>query len=206
MADFPRDTQDFSIHFVSADYTPAELQFVPAPLQGAEHLLGGGMADTLSLPDWHILRYTAEARPYTVTNSIAAAGFALEFTAKRYTGYYFWQVIMPLILIVMMSWAPFWVDPSKGGLQLGLASSTVMTLIAYRFLLATLVPKLPYMTRMDYLSLGATILVFASFLQVLVTSVLGYSKHRAIARKLDVWCRGLYPLVFVALVVWSLVL
>ena len=74
--------------------------------------------------------------------------------------------------------APFWVDPSKGGLQLCLASSTVLTLIAYRFLLASLVPKLSYLTRLDYLSLGGTILVFAAFPQVLVTSVLGYSKGR----------------------------
>ena len=169
-------------------------------------MVGGGIADTLSLPDWQILGYSIEARPFKITDALQTAGFALKFTAKRHIDYYFWHVIVPLILIVMMSWAPFWVDPSKAGIQLGLASSTVMTLIMYRFLLASLVPKLAYLTRLDYLSLGGTILVFSAFLQVLVTSVLGDSQNRKIARKLDVWCRGLFPFVFGALLVWSLVL
>ncbi len=205
LADFPRDTQDFNIHFVAVGYDPEEIHFVPDDVLGTEHLTGGGLAETLSLPDWEILRHKIEARPYVVSGGFLVAGFALEFVAKRYFGYYWWQVIVPLILIVMMSWAPFWVDPAKAELQFGIASSTVLTLIAYRFLLASLVPKLAYMTRLDYVSLGGTVLVFVAFLQVLLTSVLGYSGRRKEARLLDVWCRVVFPIVFAAILFWSLI-
>lgn len=164
------------------------------------------MAEAFSLPDWEILGYKAEARPLKIRGVPKIPGFALEFTAKRHVPYYVWHVILPFILIVMMSWAPFWIDPTKAGLQLGLAASTVLTLIAYRFYLASLLPRLPYLTRMDYLTLSGTVLVFLAFLEVLVTSVLSYGNRAAAGRMVDRINRVAFPVVFAILIACSLFL
>ncbi len=205
LTDFPFDKQSFSIHFLSTGIQLDEIEFVPrtVPEMG---LTGGGMAKKFSLPDWDVITYKAEARPLKIEGVAKVPGFAFEFVAKRYASYYTWQVILPFVLIVMMSWAPFWIDPVKAGLQLGMASSTVLTLIAYRFYLVNLVPRLPYLTRLDYLMLYGTILVFLAFWEVLMTSVLSYGNRAAAGRLMDRVNRVAFPVIFAVLLVWSLFL
>lgn len=202
--DFPIDTQTFSIHFIASGVEPGEIEFVPGEF--SPDLIGGGMASELSLPDWQVLSYKAEVRPYTVTKTLESPGFAFEFVAKRHASYFVWQAVMPLVLIVMMSWVPFWVDPEKAELQFAIAGSAVLTLIAFRFTLARLLPPLPYLTRMDLLTIGGTILVFGAFLQVVLTSLLAQGHRLRLARIIDNVCRVLFVAAFISLIVWTLFL
>ena len=105
-------------------------------------------------------------------------------------------MIFPQILIVMMSWAAFWVNPSMAGTQISLSMTSMLTLIAHRFALASQLPKLPYMTRMDYFILLSTVLVFAAFIEVVVTSSLAHANRTELALKTDRWCRCVFPVIF----------
>jgi len=111
-----------------------------------------------------------------------------------------WQVIVPLVFIVVMSWGGFWIDPTNAGAQIGVATSSILTLIAYRFMLGNLLPRLPYMTRLDYFTLGSTALVFFTLVEVIITTKLVLSKRAVFGRKIDCWCRVVFP---VAFVLWS---
>jgi hypothetical protein len=51
------------------------------------------------------------------------------------------KVILPLILIVAMSWIVFWIDPEESGIQISVAITTMLTLIAYRFAVGADLPK-----------------------------------------------------------------
>ncbi|HEG44098.1 MAG TPA: hypothetical protein ENH94_08625 [Phycisphaerales bacterium] len=206
LSKFPFDQHDFTIQFVSPGATPQEVQFAPAPAIRDPKIIGGAMYHELSLPDWKVTEYTAEVRPYKPTEDIEVAGFVFEFTAKRYTVYYVWQVIVPLILIVMMSWGSLYIDPSNAGAQIGVATSSMLTLIAYRFMLGNLIPRLPYMTRLDYFTLGSTFLVFLTLAEVIVTTNLALREKVKIAIEVDHWCRFAFPTVFILWSVWSLFL
>jgi hypothetical protein len=98
------------------------------------------------------------------------------------------------------------VDPMKAELQFAIAGSAVLTLIAFRFTLARLLPPLPYLTRMDLLTISGTVLVFGAFMQVVLTSLLAHGTRVRLARRVDLVCRVLFPTVFVWLIVWSLFL
>ena len=207
LSEFPLDKHRFVIQFVAVGYAADELKFVPDVLErGDQRIVGGGISDRLSLPDWTILEYEIAGKPYEPIKEIKAAGFTFEFVAKRQFLYYLWQVIVPLAVIVIMSWSAFWIDPSNIGAQIGVASSSVLTLIAYRFLLANLLPRLPYMTRMDYLTLGSTLLVFLALMEVVLTSTLNRSNRRATALWIDRTARLIFPLTFAALFIWSMIL
>ena len=206
LSEFPFDEHRFAIHFAAIGYTPERLEFVPELVKNGEPLIGGGIADRLSLPDWAVTEYKVEARPYTpVPGHSGPAGFVFEFIAKRHGLYYIWQVILPLVLIVMMSWAAFWIDPTNAGAQIGVATSSMLTLIAYRFLLGHLLPRLPYMTRLDYFTLGGTILVFLTLVEVILTSLLARHDRAGVARAFDRCCRILFPVSFIVLLTWSLI-
>jgi hypothetical protein len=204
LSKFPFDEHDFTIQFVFPGYAREELKLIPDTAPELPGIVGGAIAKGFSLPDWKILGFVAEERPLQIADTdIRGAGFAFSFTAERYFAYYFWQVITPLVLIVMMSWAAFWIDPSESGPQLGLAASSMLTLIAYRFLLASLLPKLPYMTRMDYFSLASTILVFLALVEVIITSALAHSNRAKQGKRVDCFSRVAFPVVFVLAGAWS---
>ena len=133
------------------------------------------------------------------------SGFALHFEAKRNTGYFIIKVIIPLILIVAMSWVVFWIDPTESGTQITVAITTMLTLIAYRFAIDVNLPKVSYLTRMDYFILLSTILVYASLIEVIITSTFAKNEKLSQARALDRQMRLLFPLAFCILALISLI-
>jgi hypothetical protein len=197
--DFPFDQQNFSIQLATIDYTPSEIELVQDKNDAS------GMAQELSVADWELIGYTAETRPYKPSPALKAmAGFAFTFEAKRKAGYFIIKVIIPLILIVAMSWVVFWIDPIESGTQIMVSITTMLTLIAYRFAIDTDLPKLSYLTRMDFFILLSTVLVYASLIEVVVTSTLAKDDRISEARAIDLWMRWLFPSVFAFVAVKSL--
>ena len=203
LSDFPMDQHQFQIQFVAVGYVAEQLEFVPDIVQGMN---GGGISSSsqLSLPDWDIVQYKSLARPYEPFPQMRAAGFAFEFEAKRHFLYYFWQMMVPLAVVVAMSWAAFWIDPKLAGSQISVATSSILTLIAYRFVVRGLLPRLPYMTRMDYFLLASTLLVFIALIEVILTTFLAHNDRGELARKIDRACRLAFPAVFLVVSAWSI--
>ena len=205
LSKFPFDRHDFTIQFVAVGYSENDLKFIPGKSYYGD-LKGGAMSEKLSLPDWEVEKYQAANHPYEPLPDLKLAGFDFTFTAKRHELYYIWQVIVPLVFIVIMSWGAFWINPEHAGAQIGVATSSMLTLIAYRFMLGELIPRLPYMTRMDYFTLASTILVFLTFIEVITTTILVYKGKRKIGISMDNISRFLFPAVFAGASVWSLLL
>jgi hypothetical protein len=204
LADFPMDRHTFSVQFVSAAYGAEELEFVPDTSPYDPALVGGAIADALSVPDWEILKHEAVVEPYRPVPELQIAGMVFRLEARRYVGYYLWQVVLPLSVVVVMSWAAFWFQRGQPGVRIGVATSSVLTLIAHRFVLASLLPRLPYMTRMDYFAVGCTMLVFVALIGVVLTSYLHAAKHDVGAARVDFMARALFPASFALLLGWFL--
>jgi len=198
LSEFPFDKHTFTIQFASVGFYTDDLEFVPDDLRGVR---GGTIADELSLPDWRIVKYEALTLPYHPHELIISPGFAFRFEAERYVAYYIWQVVLPLAIVVGMSWAAFWVKREHVGVRIGVATSSILTLIAHRFVLANLLPRLPYMTRMDYFTVGSTLLVFLALIAVVSTGFLS-DRNKQKARIIDIWARGGFPAMFLALLGW----
>ena len=206
LRDFPFDTQVFRVHGVSPGYSLAELVLVPDERFIAKGMPeAAGIAEKITLPDWQITRWTAGPRPYEAMPWVETAGYAFEFEAARSSAHYVLKVILPLVLIVMMSWTVFWIDPENAGSQISVAVTSMLTLIAYRFAVGGEVPRIPYTTRLDTFILASTVLVFLSLIQVMITTKLARREQITLARRIDRWSRALVPLAFAAATVLSLI-
>jgi hypothetical protein len=104
-----------------------------------------------------------------------------------------------------MSWIVFWIDPTQSGTQISVAVTSMLTLIAYRFAIGTTLPKVSYLTRLDFFILASTVLVFTSLIEVVVTSILAHKEQLARARMIDRWARWLFPAAFILVAVQTLV-
>lgn len=195
---FPFDKQVFRVQLAAVKYGPSEVNLVPDQKWIAAGInQAAGISPTITLPDWAVEKWDVKPFVYTLAPGLENSGYVFEFTASRNVEHYILKVILPLILIVMMSWAVFWIDPATSNSQISIAVTSMLTLIAYRFAVDSQLPRLPYMTHLDSFFLTSTLLVFFSLIEVLVTTILDNNKQTERAKKIDRYCRAIFPAIFV---------
>lgn len=198
--EFPLDRQLFAIQLAAVGLSTSDVQMLPEPN------LPSGMASRLSLAGWEIMGMEAVTAPYAPLPQLPPrAGFVIRFDAERRVGYYILKIVLPLVIIVMMSWLVFWINPTQSGAQISVAVTSMLTLIAYRFMISGFLPSISYLTRLDKLVLGATVMVFASLVEVIYAANLAYRDEVERALSADRKSRVLFPMLFVLLVVVTLV-
>jgi len=80
-------------------------------------------------------------------------GIELTLTIERKSSYYIFKVIFPIILILMICWSAVWIDPKEIESRLTITIVCLLSLIAYNFVIDSELPKLEYLTIMDYIIL-----------------------------------------------------
>ncbi len=199
LRDYPADDQVLSIQLFAAGHSPDQVELVAST--EAKHAISAN----LSVTDFEITGSEWVVEPFRPLDSgPGKASIRRNYFASRKTGYFIVKIFIPLILIVMMSWSVFWIDPADGGTQIGVATTTMLTLIAFRFAIDNSLPRISYLTRLDEFVMASTVLVFLILFEVIITSRLAKTGLRERALKVDRWSRLVFPLVFVAVLVLSI--
>ncbi len=198
LKNFPFDHQTFVIQLAAVGFSLDEVELVPDHTRGS-------IAEKLSVPDWEITSWDIKGGSFVPVPGSKIPGFTFTFQGKRHIGYFVVKVLIPMFLIVAMSWVVFWIDPKEGGTQISVAITTMLTLIAYRFAVGTDVPKISELTKLDAFIIGASFLVFATLIEVIVTSSYAKSGKVERAMKIDRWARWLFPISFILISLEALV-
>ena len=192
LADFPFDRHEISFPFFFATSQGViEYEVNAGPIVEISTLL--------ATPDWKIEGGTISTEPLPISAAlppVPGATFTIE--ATRITSHYIWNTILPLIVIVMMSWTVFWAPPAQIAVQFGFSATSILTVIAYRFALANQVPPLAYSTRLDAFLNGAFILSFFALVEVIITARLIYRERVDAAERVDLHARWVFPLLLAA--------
>ena len=137
---------------------------------------------------------------------IGTAGFQMEIEVERRITYYIAKIILPLCLIVIMSWIPLWTDPRKIGSNLAISATSFLTLVAYLFAITVLLPRVSYLTRMDMFIILSTIMVFACLLETVgMTNFVKRDKDKILKQILK-WSRIVYPIILLFVIAYSFLL
>ncbi len=190
------DRQVLSIHLVAAGLSARDVAILPSLREGGKK---SGIASKFSMPDFNVLAWDVEPRPYVAFEKTAgSAGFMMTIEVQRVPTYYFWKVIFPLCLIVIMSWIPRWLDPKESGTGIGISTTAFLTLVAYLFAITVLLPRVSYLTRMDKFILLATVLVFTALLQTVAHAYLVNQKKIELVLRANIASRIIYPVALLA--------
>jgi len=199
LREFPRDRQEFFVWLVAPTRAGANVSLVP------DTSIVALRTEHLSISDWKVGEASLAMQALQVAPGAPVnPGIKLSFPASRRVTYYTIQVLIPLVAIVMMAYAVFWIAPTVVPTRVGVVVTTMLTLIAYRFMLANHVPRLPYLTRLDWFMLGATVLVVLALFTMAGTSYLVSREKESVVKKIDRAGRLLYPASFFvySLFVW----
>ncbi len=198
---FPRDTQLLPVQVLSFEYGPDKLELKLDPEST-------GRRTPFSIASWNIGEGVPNVDVFTAKSShlrgmqIALAVFTYNIKATRIVRYYVWKIILPLSLIMFMSWAVFFIDPIKIEVQIGLAATTILTLIAFLFSIDRLLPKISYLTLIDFFTLFSILLVFLAFVESVITCTMGLNGKVERARAIDYYSRFIFPLCYIAMMTY----
>jgi hypothetical protein len=86
---------------------------------------------------------------------------------RRYA-FYLWKVFLPLLLMVVLSWAVFWVEARDLSNQVQIAITTILTVIAFGFAISATMPRVPYLTYIDAFFLTCYVFVFVAIVELML--------------------------------------
>jgi hypothetical protein len=194
---FPFDSQSLKITIANVGFGGDIVNLIPSP--------GSGISKELTMPDWDVTGWNFDSTDFSFEDeSSSIDGLVFSLDVKRDGSYFKYKVIFPLILIVIMSWLVFWIDPSLAASQISVSVTAMLTMIAYRFALAGMIPRLATLTSLDNFVLASTLMVFLAMIEVVYTAHLSTNGQLVKARKIDLHARWIAPLIYFAMAVETL--
>ncbi|XP_038125039.1 glycine receptor, beta b isoform X2 [Cyprinodon tularosa] len=170
---FPMDTQRCKMQLESFGYTTDDLQFMwqtGDPVQ----------MDAIALPQFDIrqedIDYGNCTKFYEGTGYYTCV--EVIFTLRRQVGFYMMGVYAPTLLIVVLSWLSFWINPDASAARVPLGILSVLSLSSECTSLASELPKVSYVKAIDIWLIACLLFGFASLVEYAVVQVmLNSPKH-----------------------------
>ena len=165
---FPFDSQKYKVEIEAFSYGKSKLVFKnPKLFLEADHqeYLGEDWAfiDSNASVSTKSYRYMDEDEN-SEKNLYSRVVF--EVNAKRLSGYYQWQVLFPLLIIILASFAIFWIK--EFATQIGVGFTLMLTVVAFNFYSASILPKLSYNTFIEYVIIVGYIFIFLGIIAVII--------------------------------------
>jgi hypothetical protein len=200
MPDFPFDSHELRLEFMSLRHDSDEVVFVRNDARTLRR-------EVLTVPDWNVgsVRATVEETELPLAGRTVSL-YRYVIPVERLARYYIYKVVFPLIMIVMMSWAVFWVNPDNLGPQMALSGTSMLTLVTFQFTMNDLLPRIGYFTQLDRFILSASCLVFLALCEAVLTGYLASHDKPQAAALVDRTSRYGFPLAFGLVVLVTLVL
>lgn len=191
---FPFDEQNFKVRVEPFSYDKNSLVFVNPTLYFETE-------NNSFMEKWNITSMAKEvsAHPCPENNLENPHYPRAEFTikAKRLTGYYLWQVLFPLFIIILASFVIFWIKDF--GTQIGIGFTLMLTVVAFNFYSTSILPELPYQTFIESVIIVGYVFIFLGILAVIINyRIFGNKEEKADNNKLMRLFRYLFPFTFFA--------
>ena len=125
--------------------------------------------------------------------------FILSIDLQRSSFFIFRLVILPLIIIVMLSWSVFWMDKSSLGDRISVSFIGILTAVTYQVVMSEILPKISYLTLINgFLFIS----FFIMCMTVVVNLRVGYLDRHGmsdVGDLLDHHCRWVFPVIYFGL-------
>ena len=197
---FPFDTQVLQIHFKFLGYDARDVRFEPVedfsrllPQHGSPVGNAGWRIGDYVVSAAQDLSAIADAELLGSSSTLLAA-----VVAERRSGYLVRVVVLPLMLIVALSWVIFWMDRESLSNRINISFIALLTVVAFQIMVEQALPAIPDLTLMagflaiNYLLLAATIVINIRVDQ------LDRAGRQAEGDALDRRCRWAFPLLYFA--------
>ena len=188
---FPFDKQTLTLGMESFAWDASQLVMI------ANHDTTGFSNDFI-MPEWDIVDVFAETMITDVARSEEPfSRLLLSIVIERKSGFYLWKVLLPLLIIVALSWSVFWMKDEKFAVRVRTSATGILTIVAYQFMAAKDLPRVAYLTLIDKIMVASFILLAITVVQSLIVS---RCSDPEVGRRIDRNARWIFPLAYVGLI------
>jgi|SRR6478736_3285355 len=182
---------------------PFDTQYLKIELESFQHLSGAvelflppqnlRITTRISLPEWEPRELTADVQPvyrevYDETYSRATVTLAL----KRHFHFYVWQMVVPLLIVLGMAFAVFFLPPQDLSDRMSVIIASLLTVVALSYSLHSGLPKIAYLTIIDWLFVLAYVFLGLAMAGMVWINIV-HGRDEARALRYDRVLRWAYP-------------
>jgi hypothetical protein len=143
------------------------------------------------LKEWEIIEINVFSslntdRAYKIDNIILnepSDVLNIEIILERQINYYLYKIIIPVFLILLVAWAVLWIPTRQIESRLTTSIVSLLSLIAYNFVIQDEIPKINRLTSLDeYILLSYSYCVVPILMTIIFSSLLVREKQKLVTK------------------------
>ncbi|WP_299899606.1 hypothetical protein [uncultured Ruegeria sp.] len=191
---YPFDTQEF--HFEVVSVFPSEY-VTYHPLNEFS-----GLGDQLGEEEWILNNARLETSRVLGLSGKESDQVALVFEGNRHLTYYVIRVFLPMLVLISVGWALFFLDEYRRRIEI--AGGNLLVFVAFNWAISADLPKLGYLTFLDFVLQCMFLMTGALIVFNVALRRLKVSGKERTARTLDNYAiKWIYPLGYAAIVAYA---
>ena len=191
---FPFDRQQLEIFFQTFLYRKDQLVLVPDPN------LAGTWERNKGIDQWSFEDYTQEEKSTMIRllggEEYAKSEFVATLHIKRLPMHFLISIVLPLLILVMLSWTVFWLDEEGTSNRINISFIGILSVVAYYFVIQDRIPHINYLTLIDVFIIITFLILAASVVISIVVDKLNRSGKKETGDRLDFISRWAFPSVY----------
>ena len=192
---FDRHRLDATFEVLGTDDTEVVLEADPNAPGPSDH--------EVRTPQWRLAEVSTSTRelsgPHAGRTGVAST-FVVSMDVERESFFVIRLVVIPLVLIVMLSWSVFWMERSSLADRISVSFIGILTSVAYQIVVSEIQPDIAYMTLMHgFLNLSFLIMCATVVINLTVGAVDRAGKVET-GDLIDRRCRWIFPVTYFGLI------
>lgn len=183
---YPFDTQHFEMR---VDSLYPEDRYYFTPLEDFNRISENLGQDEFIIEDFEVA--TGETIGATETT---VSSFAFSFSGSRHPDYYIFQIFVPVLLIILVSWVTFFLKDYV--MRIEIASANLLLFIALGFSLADNYPRLGYLTFLDAVMAATFVITAGVVVYNVLMRRLELAENLARVERIDAVMDWVYPALY----------
>jgi hypothetical protein len=196
---YPFDTQVLEAKLIAFGDTSDEVVLVVD-----DRVMGASEEHAQANPNVNIAQWELvglDLQPFNVNHRYYAedaqiSAVRLSIALDRNPSNIVWKLIVPMVILVSLIWAVFWMDIHDLSDRLNVCFIGILTIVAYQFLIDGTMPRISYFTFTDSIVLFSFVIMCLTVLESLVVVSLSARDREDAARRVDATAQWLFPLTY----------
>ena len=188
---FPFDKQKLELFFQVFLYDRNQLVLIP------DESLASTWDQNIGIAQWESKGFSFSERTIEMTSLSGRKKPKSEFVAtiniKRQPMHFLFSTILPLVILVCLSWTVFWLDDETVSNRINISFIGILSVVAYYFVIQDNIPNISYLTLVDAFIITTFLFLAASVIVSLLVDKLNRAGKSQIGDKIDYLSRWVFP-------------
>jgi len=199
---YPFDRQLLEAEFMVLGFNNKEVVIEPLPMNEVD-------PSSIRIPQWDLMAITTIVRDAPASylgNADSSSIMVLQMEVHRYAMFIMRLVVMPLFLVVVLSWSVFWMDRASLGDRMSVSFVGLLTVVAYQIVLGDILPHISYVTLINGFLNFSFFIMCGTVVANLIVGTYDRAGNQIAGDRLDKICRWAFPLAYGFLLALALTL